>query len=234
MPIAQRKMEVVYDQLKAQFLAGKFRFGQRLEVNELGEAMGTSRQPVLEALKRLQDDGLVEVTPQVGSHVIVPSPDAVVDFFRVFAVLEALATTMAAERHTDVDLVALSPTTDLVLTALDGDDFNLSIYLAANRRFHETIHSLARSEEAADAARRYWERSDFLIASMNLSQMRETLTRSVEEHRAIFEAIKAGDGSRAGELATVHVEGFADPIRQSLIEELKTMDLTAFSGQRDH
>ena len=225
MAAAPRKMDVVYDQLKAQFRAGDLRFGERLEVNQLAQAMGTSRQPVLEALKRLQAEGLVEVTPQVGSHVVIPSPQAIEDFFHVFAVLEGLATRLATERRDDRDLIELAPTQDLVLTAAKGRKFDLGVYLAGNKRFHGTIHRIARSTEAAEAAHRYWERADFLIASMNLKQMRETLARSVEEHRAIFKAIKKGDADLAASLAESHVRAFAPPIEVRLRAVLEEMDL---------
>jgi DNA-binding GntR family transcriptional regulator len=224
MNLAGRKTDVVYDQLKARFLAGELRFGERLEVNELAESMGTSRQPVLEALKRLQHDGLVEVIPQVGSRVVVPRPSAVADFFRVFAALEALATRMAAERWTASDLERLETTTDLVLNAVEGGQFDLTTYLDANRQFHDTIHSIARSPEAAQAARRYWDRSDFLIASVRLPQMHDTLSRSVSEHRAIYAAIEAHDAEGAARLATEHVEGFAVPVEQSVLEALELLD----------
>ncbi|MCW2986985.1 MAG: transcriptional regulator [Conexibacter sp.] len=216
MATTQRKADLVYDQLKLRFLAGEFRFGERLTVNDLGVSMGTSRQPVLEAIKRLQDDGLVEVTPQVGSHVVIPPLNGVADFFEVFATLESLVTRFAAERREPGGLGTLEAAVPLVGDALEGGDFDLQRYLAGNRGFHGSVHQLARSAEAVTAAERFWDRSDFLIASLDLIQMRSNLSRAVAEHQAIYEAIADGDGDRAADLACAHVRGFASPVTKSL------------------
>lgn len=223
-------MDLVYGELKGRFTAGEFRFGERLDVNQLAQSMGTSRQPVLEALKRLQDDGFVEVTPQVGSHVVIPAPSDITDFFEVCAVIEGLASRLAAERREKRDVIELAATEDLVLHALDGDSFDLGIYLEGNRRFHGTVHRLARSAEAAAASTRYWDRADFLVASMNLGQMRLTMSRAVEEHRAISEAIRDGDGERAASLAERHVLGFGPPIEERLRQVLRESDLLPPAG----
>jgi DNA-binding GntR family transcriptional regulator len=211
-----RKSDLVYRQLKHRFLAGEFRFGERLTVNALGRAMGTSRQPVLEAIKRLADDGLVEVTPQVGSHVVMPRLGSVADFFEVFAALESVVTRFAAERRDPGDLHELEAAVPLVSYARTDDRFDLQAYLAGNRTFHGTVHELAASAEAVTAARRCWDRSDFLLASLDMVQMRSSLPRAVAEHQAMFEAIRAGDGSVASDLARDHVRRFAEPVIESL------------------
>lgn len=224
----RRKVDLVYTELKSRFLAGDFRFGEQLVVNDLATSMGTSRQPVLDAIKRLQDDGLVEVTPQVGSHVIIPSPHSIEDFFEVFATLEGLVARLAAERHREEQLVELELTAGLILRAKTDRGFDLPTYLAGNRRFHEAIHALAASEEAASAAHRFWDRSDFLIACLEMSDMEATLKRSAAEHKKIVAAIRARDGERAQQLALAHVRGFTRPVEKSLRHAVQ--DLRSTSG----
>jgi DNA-binding GntR family transcriptional regulator len=214
--LTYRKTDLVYVQLKDRVMSGEFEFGERLIVNDLADAMGTSRQPVLEAIKRLQADGLVEVTPQVGSHIVVPSPDMIRDRFEVFARLEGLVTKFAAERHAAEQMDELEPTAGLVLDSFDGDRFDVRVYLAGNRRFHDAVHRLAASEEAAAAAHRFFDLADFLVASLHLVQKRSSVARSAAEHKAIVDAIRARDGELADELAMAHVRSFAEPIERSL------------------
>lgn len=69
-----------YEHLKARILEGDLGPGDRLSVLALAQALACSRVPVMEALKRLQAEGLVDIVPQVGCQVAVPTAGDVEDF----------------------------------------------------------------------------------------------------------------------------------------------------------
>src|SRR4029079_8661472 len=69
-----RLNHAVYDQLKERLLEGRYTAGERLSTEALRTEFGVSKQPVMEALRRLAGDGLVEIVPQVGSRVATYSP----------------------------------------------------------------------------------------------------------------------------------------------------------------
>src|SRR6201996_6238917 len=77
----RRLAPVVYDLLKERLLEGEFQAGQRLSVESLKTEFGVSKQPVMDALRRLATAGLIEIIPQVGSRVPVYSGADVTDFF---------------------------------------------------------------------------------------------------------------------------------------------------------
>ena len=67
----RRLAPVVYDLLKDRLLEGEYQSGERLSVESLKAEFGVSKQPVMEALRRLSSEGLVEIIPQVGCRVPV-------------------------------------------------------------------------------------------------------------------------------------------------------------------
>ena len=95
-----RLNHAVYDQLKERLLEGRYTAGERLSTEALRTEFGVSKQPVMEALRRLAGDGLIEVVPQVGSRVATYSPREVSDFFVMFGGFEGTIASIAALRRT--------------------------------------------------------------------------------------------------------------------------------------
>ena len=69
-----RLNHAVYGELRERLLSGRYAAGARLSTEELRTEFGVSKQPVMEALRRLSADGMVEIVPQVGSLVAVHEP----------------------------------------------------------------------------------------------------------------------------------------------------------------
>lgn len=66
--------------IKRLILEGHFRGGDRLDVNQFVRDLGISRQPVVRALARLDDEKLVDVVPQVGCRVATVDHEEIGDF----------------------------------------------------------------------------------------------------------------------------------------------------------
>jgi len=62
---ASRLNHVVYDQIKERLMEGRYAAGERLSAETLRVEFGVSKHPLMEALRRLSSDGLVEIVPQV-------------------------------------------------------------------------------------------------------------------------------------------------------------------------
>src|SRR5215813_10202401 len=69
--------QAVYDAIVDLIVQGTLQRGQHLVENELAEYLGVSRQPVREALQRLQTDGWIDLRPAQGAFVHTPSEDEV-------------------------------------------------------------------------------------------------------------------------------------------------------------
>lgn len=99
--------DIVFDNLRLAILDGTLRPGERLMEVSLSEKLGVSRTPVREAIRKLEIEGLVEITPRRGAQVCELSVKDVEDVLEVRETLEGLAAFLAAEKMSDDELKEL-------------------------------------------------------------------------------------------------------------------------------
>ncbi|MBN9117415.1 MAG: GntR family transcriptional regulator, partial [Pandoraea sp.] len=97
-----------YEALKARIVRGELRPGAPLSERALCDALAVSRTPLREALKRLANEGLVEISETRRARVARVSVDEVVNLLAVMAVLEGLSGEQACEKASEADLDALT------------------------------------------------------------------------------------------------------------------------------
>ncbi|MGE0485317.1 MAG: GntR family transcriptional regulator [Gammaproteobacteria bacterium] len=211
------RAQLAYDVLRERLLEGPLGAGESLSVVDLAAELGCSRVPVMEALKRLQGEGFVTIVPQVGCHVVNPAADEVRDFFALFAAVEGTVTAFAAERRTGAEVTAFEALyADIERTAAVAAPPGRPdpTYRRLNARFHSAIHAMARSPMTTTLARGLWDRSDFYIrlafGSLYFS------ARVSAAHRAIRDAIGAGDPAAAREAVTTHLLAVGDSVARTL------------------
>ncbi len=213
-----RLNDTVYDELKERLMEGRYAAGERLSAETLRQEFGVSKQPVMEALRRLAGDGLMEIVPQVGSRVARYDLREVEDFYVMFGGFEGTIAGIAALRRTEEQLAAL----DAVSQRIDAlrRETNASArshgYRIWNRRFHEVIHEMAHSRIMAETSRRMWDLSDFLINTTGVPQpLSSALDDRHADHESIRAALHAGDQAAAraemerhivGTVAVIHAE----------------------------
>ena len=161
----RRLAPVVYDLLKERLLEGEYQAGERLSVEALKAEFGVSKQPVMEALRRLSSEGLVEIIPQVGCRVPVYGSVDVIDFFAIFGGMEGAVAGVAARRCTSAQVDELAAVNDEIGRLIANSDpaARAHGYRVLNRRFHGIIHDMAHSAVVAGISRRMWDMSDLLI-----------------------------------------------------------------------
>ncbi len=93
-----------YNHIKSELLHGRFSPAETFVIDDLASELGVSRQPVLDAMRRLAHEHLVDVIPQVGCSVANPTPQEISDFFLVFSTVEGLLAQLAAERGERKDI----------------------------------------------------------------------------------------------------------------------------------
>lgn len=189
----------VYDKLRAAIVSGEFAAGAPLGETALADRHGTSRTPIREALRRLEQDGLVERGDR-GLRVRTRSPEEILEIYEARVPLEATAAAAAAQRHTEYDLVRLRRA-QAVMEATDSGD--PAAMAAANRTVHEALWAAGHNGTIVD-----------LLTRLNNHLTRyPTTTLSVPgrweealaEHREIIAAVAARDADRAAELARRHM-----------------------------
>ncbi|HZX69006.1 MAG TPA: GntR family transcriptional regulator, partial [Candidatus Elarobacter sp.] len=99
---AEPRSETLVEELREAILTGRYAPGARLVQDDLAEAFGVSRIPLREALRRLEGEGLVLISPNRGAVVRTLAPKDVVDLYDLRLALESLALRRAAERYADL------------------------------------------------------------------------------------------------------------------------------------
>jgi DNA-binding GntR family transcriptional regulator len=202
----------VVDELKHRIETGQVKPGERLNEATLAGAMGTSRGPIREAIRVLSGMGLVTPVPNRGVFVRQISIGEVVEIYEMRALIFGFAVERAAELLTPARrkiLEALLEQMDAAATAEKG-----ARYYELNLRFHAALVEFSNNRRAE---RVYGE----CVNELHLFRRPPfnyavKMHRSNVEHRAICEAIAAGEGPRAREIAEAHVRSG----RQRLLESL--------------
>lgn len=196
------KKAVIFQEILQRLLAGRYRFGERISVKDIGEETGISRQPIMTALNSLQERGFVRITAQVGCEVIAPSADEVEDFYRMFAAVEGVIAGLAATRAGADELAALRE----INSQLDAPGPELASpeeYRRINVQFHRQLHHMAHSPLICNRQLANFELSDFFIVQS--CGFAAHLKRVVDEHDGVIEAIASGDPRRADAAAQAHI-----------------------------
>ncbi len=212
-----RLAEAAYDHLKAKILDGTYAAGASVSVEAVVRALGMSRQPVMEAVKRLAGEGFLEIIPQVGCRVVMPERREIEDFFRVFSATEGLCAELAAARASDAELDELNAVAKrLGIKRGMTPEEQAHRYRIHNREFHGEIHKLAHSHTLHSVARGLWDRSDFFInTAIGTVPFVLRVREAVAEHADILAAIRRRDGSLARRRMEEHVLAFAREMEHS-------------------
>lgn len=212
-----RLNHAVYDQLKERLLDGVYSAGEQLSTERLRLEFGVSKQPVMEAMRRLSGDGLIDIYPQVGSRVAIYPPQEVGDFFVMFGGFEGTIAGIAATRRTPeqlADMDAISRQIDQ-LRSEDDPAIRARGYRLLNRRFHEAIHLMAHSRVMAQTSSRMWDLSDFLINTTGTpNPLSAALDARHDDHERIRAALHDGNQAAARKEMEHHIVCTVDVIRE--------------------
>jgi DNA-binding GntR family transcriptional regulator len=192
--------EVVYDALLELIISGSLRPGQHLVEAELAEHLGVSRQPVREALQRLQTEGWVDLRPAQGAFVHTPTDAEAREFLSVRGVLETYAAGLAATHSTPPDIERLWELQQEGLDALAADDANRLV--AANSALHAFITGIAGNTVLAELISLVERRVRWYYTPIARPRGKDAWT----EHAKLIKAIADSDDKRASETMRRHTE----------------------------
>lgn len=190
---------------------GEIRPGERLVELSLVERIGVSRTPLRLALTTLEHEGLVESLPGGGFTVREFTLAEIDDAIEVRGVLEGTAARFAAERlESDDELDELRETLLLLDEVVRDESPEVIVsYVDVNETFHAQLVSLAKSElvgrTIARALALPFASPGALVPSLaRLPEWRESMLVAQHQHRSLLEAIAAGHGTRAEQIAREH------------------------------
>ena len=192
-----------YHDLKFRILEGRLPPGTTLLEAEVASLLSLSRTPVREALIRLEEEDLVEVRPRHGITVKSQSLDDLAQIYDVLSPLEVKAAALLARRGLEADDVRrlLGLIEQMERETERGDIVQWS---HLDNLFHSELVGLCGNRRLQGALRLCWDQQ--YRAHMAIVKLRPGPTQSDREHRAIFEAIRAGDERLASHLHAQHRE----------------------------
>src|SRR5581483_11596565 len=204
--VAAPLREQVLDLLRREIVELRLRPGQRLVERELIARIGVSRTTIREALRQLAAEGLVTTIPQKGAIVAVPSAKEAAEVYEVRALLEGAAAKEFVRNASEEQVTALREALDEVTAASKADDARG--LLRAKNRFYDVLFAGADNSTITGILGGLQARVAVLRATSLTARSRPR--ESVEEIRAIVEAIERRDGDAAAEAASYHVRRAAD------------------------
>lgn len=193
--------ERAYRELRFRILEGRLAPGTTLLETEVATLLSLSRTPIREALIRLEEEGLVTIRPRHGITVCALSLDDLAEIYEVFSALEVKAAVLAARRGLPAEMAEHMRRLLGGMEQATRQD-NIERWSRLDDEFHSAITGAAGNDRLQSTLRRYWDQQ--YRARLIIGPFRPKPTRSDEEHRAIFDAIAAGDEATAHRLMHQH------------------------------
>jgi DNA-binding GntR family transcriptional regulator len=197
-----------YEALREAVLLGRLRPGERIVEAEIARQMGISRGPIREAVRQLEQDGLVEYRPRRGVVVAALTRERVLDAYAVRAQLEGFAARLAAQRITLADLAHL----DELLNRMreHARSGHASSLLRADVSFHEHICLVSGNRVLLRLWHSLGPHAWTLFSGAQVHDY--TLEQLAERHRPIIDALCAGDPDSAERIGNAHTLELAQNI----------------------
>ena len=192
--------ESVYDAILDMIVSRELRPGRHLVENELAGRLGVSRQPVREALQRLENEGWVDLRPGHGAFVHAPTVGEAEQLLALRALLETESARLAAENAGPEDVERLRELCRHGVEALERGD--VPEVVTTNAHLHRTVTRATGNDVLVELAAQV----DRRVRWLHTPVARGRGARSWTEHASLIEAIAARDGDRAATLMREHLE----------------------------
>ena len=200
--------ERVYRTVRDLILSQVFPPGSKLNVEQICRDLGVSRTPVWDTMRRLESEGLVNTVPRHGVFVLNYADAQIRDLFAVRGTLEALAVRQAAA-NPDAGALLETAMKEMEEAVAAGA---IEQYSRAAIDFHDRMLIAARNQVLGRLLENVY--AQILVLRLRSLYLPERLESSVAEHRALFEAVVAGDAEGGERLARAH----ADHVLQDALE----------------
>ena len=203
----------IYDKLKEAIIYGELSPGEKLSENELAKKMNASRTPIREALRKLEIEGYVVISPNKGASVSKLPAEEIENIYNIVRVLEGYAAELTARRVSREELMKLKEIQNEVSSRAQAKKYRG--YVEENTKFHRFITALSGNnclvKTVTELRARIYR---YRLTSVTIPGY---LERYASDHERIIESIAEGDSVGARKFMEEHV-GF---VKEVLVEFLK-------------
>jgi DNA-binding GntR family transcriptional regulator len=179
-----------YDILKRQLLSGELRPGERVNEVVMASRLGISRGPLREAIRNLEQEGLLIAAPHRGTFVRQLTEEEAAELQEVRLALETAAACRLAQHWTPATKAALEERLDR-LRGLHLDNSTLAERMSADLAFHEAICEASGNETLLETWRSLIGRITMMV--LNVGESRMSRLQDADAHVPLLEAIESGD-----------------------------------------
>ncbi|ETX12731.1 hypothetical protein OCH239_17445 [Roseivivax halodurans JCM 10272] len=203
--------EPVAVRIRSDIATGRIPAGARLKTQELAARYGTSINPVREALHQLSGEGFAQIEKNRGARVRELDETLVRNIYDIRALIEPYMIRLFVSHATETDIARLTDLQERIEAQTDPDQSELRALDAA---FHEITYAGHFNSEALTIFNRQSQVVRTLGMRFPASPARRTTQN--REHRALIDAISAGDEESAADIVRQHCRGAERHLREQL------------------
>jgi DNA-binding GntR family transcriptional regulator len=193
--------EKIASEIRSAVLSGEMRPGMRIRQELLAAHFGASRIPVREALKQLENEGLVVLAPNRGAWIADVNSEESIEVYKIREAVEPLAIFESVPNLTDVDIDSLDATVRELecVTTLES-------YIQLDREFHLRTYSRARMPQLLAMVERFWNSTQhFRRQFVKETFAKDGLPFTDPQHLLLMDAIRGRDAEAAQVLVRLHI-----------------------------
>lgn len=195
----------VYAEVRDRILSRAIQIDKLVNVEEISSELGVSRTPVLDAIKRLASEGLVEIKPRRGTYVKGISEQDLIEIFQMREVLELYAAKHIIAQEDNAAVIAqMQQALDEMRSEVATAQTDYKAYTAADKAFHTTLIGACQNQRMITA---------YDNLNIHLHIMRGHLHKSLvppkvvdAEHSAMLLALKERDYPAAENTIKTHLQ----------------------------
>lgn len=191
----------IADEIRKAILNGEMRPGVRIRQELLAQAFGTSRLPVRDALKQLENEGLVVLAPNRGGWIADVNSEEFVEIYKIREAVEPLAIFESVLRMTDADVAML----ESMAWQLEQVS-SIEEYIQLDREFHLKTYSRAAMPQLLAMVERFWNTTQhFRRQFVKEAVAKDRLPFSDPQHVVLMDTIRARDAEGARSMVFLHI-----------------------------
>jgi GntR family transcriptional regulator, rspAB operon transcriptional repressor len=215
--VASTISDSIYGAIKTAIIELKYKPGEKLSESRLAKSFNVSRAPVRDALRKLQEEELVLVRPQIGTIVTPISQQKAKNICQIRLLLEPYAARIAAGRSENHDFRELEERFNYLQDGhCDKEEFEKAVF-ELDTKLHQTIWELSQNEEIytiLDGYKWYIQR-----IRLTTAEMAGRLTPSLREMKAIYQALSMGNEEKTYKAMYDHILNISNAVETFTSEE---------------
>ncbi len=199
----------IYTVLKKMIANYRFQPGARLNIESIARELEVSRTPVWEAVRRLEQEGLVENIPNRGVFMSALTAEKVLDLYAVREVLEGMAARLAATRIDYSSLQKMSECIQRQREVIENQD--ILAYSKLDFEFHATVYDACGNEWLKELL----ETIKNKMRPLTL-HMQPDFSKLIDQHAELIHALRGRDPEKAEQAFRRHNRYMMAQIREDV------------------